>query len=773
MRMTRKAPLALLIASALMMAGCSDGDDGKDGAPGQPGDPGQPGEPGLPAGSFADTIESAAEMTITLLPENLAIAAGQPFSVAFSVTGKNAKGEDVPFLGMDKVALYVLNQQANDAGGAPKQWVNHVMANEAGYYMYCTPEGKTLSWGNEVNACTLVEDEANPGTYTGTWSHEGPAPVILASASADDLHRVFMRAYNVVNAAGVGIADKIFSSPLDYIPATGELAQSDKDTVSNAACIQCHGEQDGRIANIEAHHNYQKVENCVACHNPALSGGQDDPAIGWNADFGPMVHTIHGGHKIHTILGKELTGEAHEMFGEIGFPSELNECTVCHDGEPSWQTNVYAEACQACHIDFRNDDSLAVPHAGIDAAACSGCHTTEWMSSAHNVGDRTKATASIAAQVVNVVYSENSEAVDVDGTIEMQDKLTVTLAVQQDGSDVADGFDFGPYAKYSTLMVGSVVADGTVTKNTDVDFAGAAAAAGEVEASAIGNLNLDGQSLYLASRLSLCSKDGALIECYEGGDDTKPQYEVGYVAVTMDTAYWNLANADGSDALVSRFSQPDRITADEAKCNNCHDTLANAKHYGNLKFDQCMNCHNETWGGSYHAAVEYKSDDVDADGNPVFKTIDGLSYHTRDLFAVAHRFHTGLWDDNRGFPAIHLDSSMATQGYPDQANSCVACHKDDTALFAADGGLASGKRALGVDLNFDGVNDGYLSPVAEACRTCHAHSSPAALAHFKSNGSYVEGEPSTSADLPVESCGTCHAEGKTYGIDVMHAGGAH
>lgn len=774
MKKYNRSLMAMALISVIGLTAC-DGDDGKDGAPGDPGTPGTPGTPGLPAGSFTDTVNSAADFVLTLAPADIVVVGTEDFSLKFTVTGKNSKGEAVPFVGLDKVALYVTNQTVNTTDtGAPMLWANNALTNEFGSSMYCTPTGKaTARGGAEVDACTLVEDAENPGTYTGSWTHEGNAPVVLADGEPNSLYRVMIRSYNVVDSEGEGISDKILSTPMDFNPSTGALAVSAKDIVSSAACIKCHtqmegyGEGDVRIANIGAHHNYQKVENCITCHNPAYAGGQDDPEKGFNANFNAMIHTIHAGHH----LADELTGEALEEFGEIGFPSEINECMTCHDGASGWNDNVYAEACQGCHMDV--DFTTGENHHGIvpeSDAACSGCHGAGSLSPviAHKVGIRAMAIDSIEFKLSAVSYTEGALIAD-------PDTITLTLDVTVDGQPIEEGFDFGPYARtsatsiYDEMKTGWVDTDGTYYRSSSVHLAGVEAnAAGQLVATQIDDFNLDGKSIAITPRFSVCTDSkGMLIECLDGsGED---QADLHYVSVTMGAAYWNLANADGSGATIARQSDPLRITADEAKCNTCHTSLTIPKHYGNERFDQCVGCHNNTWGGSYHVGVEYKSDEVDADGNPIFKPIEGLTYHTRDLFAVAHRFHTGLWDDNRGFPAIHLNSDMETLGFPAVATQCSACHKDGVNLFAADGGLTSGKRAIAVD---SGATM-FISPVAEACRTCHAHSGAAALAHFKSNGAVVEGEALATSDLPVESCSTCHGEGKQYGIDIMHAGGAH
>ncbi|GGB67703.1 OmcA/MtrC family decaheme c-type cytochrome [Shewanella inventionis] len=772
MKKYNRTLLAAAFIAAFGIAGCgSDGSDGADGVDGVNGVDGVDGADGTSAALTVTTVENAYDFNLTLDPADIVVVGSDPFSIKFTVSGIGTGNKVVPFSGLERVALYVMSQSENTTDtGAPMLWTSHTLANDFGSSMYCNLTGSTTARdGSVVNACTLVEDTANPGTYTGSWTHEGNAPVVLTDGDANDLVRVIIRAYDVVDADGTSISDKILSTPLDFIPATGELAVSEKDSVSNAACIKCHSSLDGyadtdmRIANIDAHHNYQKVENCVACHNPAYAGGQDDPEKGYNANFNAMIHTIHAGHQI----ADSLTGEAKEMFGEIGFPSELNECTACHDNGTQWNDNIYAEACVSCHVDV--DLTTGDNHNGIipaSDAVCSGCHGAGSLSpmQAHNVGVRAMTTDSIVMSVSNVVYAE--DAVDVSGV--MQDQMTITFDVTVDGSPIVDGFDFADYANYDEIKTGTVDADGTYYVGTSVNLSGVVSSGGKFVVTKVANFNVAGQTIAITPRFSVCAdSDAKLVACQDAsGED---QYAVEYVAVTMDTKYWNLANADGSGANIARQSVPSMVTADEAKCSTCHTSLGIAKHYGNERFDQCMGCHNNTWGGSYHVTVEYKTDEVNDDGEPVFATIDDLTYNNRDLMTVSHRFHSGLWDDNRGFPAINLNSNMETQGYPAVATECSACHKDDMNIFAADGGLASGKRAIAV--NSAGTQ--FISPVAESCRTCHAHSDAAALAHFKANGATVEGEPDTTADLPVESCATCHAEGKTYGIDTVHSTVAH
>ncbi|RPA30989.1 OmcA/MtrC family decaheme c-type cytochrome [Shewanella frigidimarina] len=774
--------LAAAFIAALGVTGC--GSDGSDGADGAAGTPGTPGTPGASGGSVVTTVETAYDFNLTLAPTDIVVVGADPFNVKFTVTGKGSGGADVPYSGLDKVALYVMSQSANTTDtGAPMLWTNHALANDFGSSMYCTLTGTAAARGGAVvDACTLVEDEANPGTYTGTWAHDGNAPVVLASGDANDLARVFIRAYDVVMADGTSVSDKILSTPVDFIPATGELAVSAKDSVSNAACIKCHSPMEGyadtdmRIANIGAHHNYQKVENCVACHNPAYAGGQDDPEKGFNANFNAMIHTIHAGHHI----ADSLTGDAKkEGWGEIGFPSELNECTACHDNGTQWNDNIYAEACVSCHVDV--DLATGVNHRGIvpaSDAVCSGCHGSGSLSpsEAHNVGVRAMATDSIVFAVSNVTYAEDAVTVTIPETTkngvttpaydEVQDQMSVTFDVSIDGQPIADGFDFGPYANYDEIKTGTVDADGTYFVGASLNLTGAVSAGGKLVVTKVTNFNVGGKSLAITPRFSVCADEKAkLIKCVNTvGED---QYAVEYIAVTMDTAYWNLVNADGSGANIARQSVPSMVSADEAKCSTCHTSLGIAKHYGNERFDQCMGCHNNTWGGSYHGTVEYKTDAVDADGVPVFAIVEGLTYSNRDLMTVSHRFHSGLWDDNRGFPAIHLNSDMETEGYPAVATQCSACHKEDVGIFAADGGLTSGKRSIAVDA----AGTKFVSPVAESCRSCHTKAS--ALTHFENNGAYVEGSPASIANLPVESCATCHAEGKAYGVDKVHSGAAH
>ncbi|KIO36405.1 OmcA/MtrC family decaheme c-type cytochrome [Shewanella sp. cp20] len=748
--------LAMALFCAIGVSACGDGDDGKDGAPGEPGVPGTPGTPGAPAGSTVDAVATAADFKLTLQPADIVVVGADDFSIKFTATGKNSKGDDVPFTGLDKVALYVTNQVANATdSGAPMLWSNNAIANEFGSSMYCTPTGKaTARGGAEVNACTLVEDPENPGTYTGTWEHDGNAPVVAAAGDPNSMFRVMVRTYNVTDANGVSISDKLLSTPLDFIPATGEMAVSAKDSVSSAACIQCHselmgyGDDDKRIANIGAHHNYQKVENCIACHNPAYAADQNDPEKGFNPNFNAMIHTIHAGG--HLAEWGVLKGEALEEFAGVHFPAELNECKTCHDNGNQWKENVYREACVGCHVtvNFETGEGhsdFQLPQA--DDSQCMNCHIGNLSPEmVHKVGNRAIEQEQVVLDFQGVTVTDNG-----DGT----SALTVTTKVTINGAAPADGTMLDPYMpRLSTgLLIGNVDAKGTPIRGLGMPVSGVAITGGILTTTkSFDSARLTG-SIYVTAEVMICGAGGKAVMCADG-DYTQ-------VAASSPVKYYNLDDPAVA-ATEARMSDMDRVTVSEAKCNSCHGNLTHIKspRHGVTEFTQCMDCHNNRYPGSYHGAVEYDTGEKDADGNPIMAPVEGVTFANRDLMTVAHRFHTGTFGGG-----IYLDKNLETVGYPALATDCEACHKDGATFFAADGGLTSGKRSIQVTATE------FISPVAETCRTCHISAS--ALAHFESNGATVHGKPDTTADLPVESCATCHAEGKTYGVDKVHAGGGH
>ncbi|SHI10984.1 OmcA/MtrC family decaheme c-type cytochrome [Ferrimonas marina] len=761
----------VLLGLGLGLGGCSDGDDGQDGAPGPEGPPGESGWPPYP---IVQSVSQASDLVLVVDPSATVISGDQPFQIRFTAQGRSPAGAEQAFHGLSKVAVYVSHQAPAENNEAQSIWVNHAMANGAGFSMYCTPSGITTDrGGNEVQACTLVEDPEAPGTYTGTWEHEGNAPVVMDS-DPNALHRIMVRSYDVVDHNGMPIPDKLLSTVQDYIPASGDAADSVKDIVSNQACARCHGtlngfaEDDIRLAAIDAHHNYQQVENCIACHNRALAlgdadnGSGEDPK-GFNPDFAPMVHRLHAGHH----LADALVGDAKAEFSHIGYPARGTECVLCHDNGDGWQV-ASVQACESCHINFTSDDSLVLNHDGVTDDACVNCHGSGNLSpaNAHRVGDTELAKAVLTMSVA----SFERDAVSGD--------MTAVFDVMVNGAAVADGFDLTPYhagkGVLPEITITAVNANGFADYGRHKAFHldNMTAVGGQltsVLAAADAMVFADGDTVVFAPHFAVCTQGGELVA-------SDPALEVGPRqpicvdgGIQSPVAIFEYAVVGGgAEPVMLQTDTPERMSVDVAKCNSCHDDLTLVKKaYGNSELAQCSQCHNSSNAGSYHAGVNLfvtnTSGDVEMEQVP-------NQYFNRDLMTVSHRFHSGAWDLDDPHAVFILDNELT--GYPQQLNHCAACHKDDLSLFAEDGGLRSAKRQVQVEYPPFSGNLYQVSPVTEACRSCHVHNTPTALSHFSNNGAVLAEDMSTAV-AGVESCGVCHAEGKTFGIDAMHAGSAH
>jgi OmcA/MtrC family decaheme c-type cytochrome len=593
--------------------------------------------------------------------------------------------------------------------------------------------------------------------------------------ATDDLnapHRIGVRITNLTDADGNKLPDYVWSN-MTYVPATGEVGvASGKDTVANQACMNCHGENPatGGIAAPIGHRN-QNVENCVLCHTPALQPNADDAAKGYVFDLPAMIHRIHGGEHLAKLstYGFKQTAE----WAEIPYPAPLDQCTVCHsndEGKTSWKDEPTRAACVGCHsnIDFTTGAGHSEFNlAQADDSQCAACHSTGALSPmvAHKVGTRAEYKDLVK---VNFTGAEKSGAAG-------SQVVTLTADVTINGTPIAQLSDLSVLG-VDSLLVGNVDARGEVTR-WGISGLGLKKADNQVvngklvitvpvtDAQATG-------SIYVGTQATFCvNSAGKAATCDPAATDLI--YGLPYANIhgsnVPSTALGvgstiNFFNLDGGAIVKSRYVDPARITVEETKCNACHTTLDYAKGatHGTYTFDQCMDCHNNNYAGSYHPDTQILTLGKNAEGNIEVQSAaaGSATFHNRDLVTVAHRFHSGNMNSNTTEVAgVFLDNTGELHGYPAPSSDCSVCHKDGAKLFAEDGGLTSGKRSIA-------VTGGYISPVAESCRSCHT--SGAALAHFKSNGATTDDAPDSTADLPIESCSTCHAQGKSYGIDKFH-----
>ncbi len=747
--------LALMLSGMLALTACG-GDDGKDGVNGADGSNGADGQDGLNAGDVVSTVYQAGDVTFTIDPAENTLAGSGTFALKFSANAKNQAGADTPLTGLATIAIYSITAVTNTTDNGPSiYWQNN--GDAAGVHsMYCTLEGDTYtSRGETTNACKLTEDPANPGTYTGSWTHDGAALIMNADDDLNAPHRVMIRAYGISDANGVQISDKIMGS-IDYIPATGETGvTTGKDTVADAACKQCHGESEatGNIANIAAHSSYQSVENCVFCHNPSLPpAGTEGEKAYMVFDLPAMIHRIHGGAHLAELAQYGFV--QNPEWAEIGYPAPLDQCTVCHsqdEGKTTWKDEPTRAACGGCHtnIDFANGVNHLTQQ---DDSQCAVCHqegTSINPEVAHAIGER-----KALADLVHIDFTGAS--VD-SGT------LTVTADVTING---ALSSDLSVLGVTKTLM-GNVDTNGEVhrwtsrpalTAGTFTDTGKLVLTRAITAEEATGTIYVGTEATFCVAQnkqAATCSASadlayGTPMEVVHGADTYTTA-----IGVTSQTKFFSL---DNTAVTPARFATNDHITVTVAKCEACHNSLDIAKGggHGVYEFTQCMDCHNNDYPGSSHVLPFY----LDANGNQGVK--DVTPFANRDLVTVVHRYHSGNFDTVEGVHTVeNSNGQQEVVGYPGVQGDCTACHTTDAGskLFAADGGLTSGKRSIA-------VNGGYISPIAESCRSCHV--SDAALAHFKSNGATTADTPDTTPDLPIESCSTCHAEGKTYGIDKVH-----
>ena len=486
--------------------------------------------------------------------------------------------------------------------------------------------------------------------------------------------------------------------------------------VKTDACNQCHDP-------LTAHGARVDTAYCVLCHSPQST----DVNSGGTVDFKVMVHKIHRGSSLPSVVGGKPFFVNTADFSDVGFPQEIRNCTTCHQpgttNADNWKTAPSRAACGSCHdnIDWTTGKNHpAGPQANDNA--CKGCHQPDSgkefdasIVGAHVIPNDSKQLRGVKFAIAGVTDTQPGQ------------KPTVTFNIKDRDGKAVDPKDFsslslvmaGPTTDYAQTWSESLVISATVS--TRAKDAGS------------------GNYSYTFTNTIPADAKGSFAVALQG-----------YINTTLKKADGSpLMAADGKTPLVVRdagynpvfyFGVTDakavarRAVVERADCNKCHHDIGNPSglsiHGGSrMNTDFCVFCHNAN-------ATDEAMRPADK-GAPVSIEFDYL----------IHSIHKGS-ERTSPFVVYGFGNSVndfSDIGYPGNLADCAKCHVTGANLLPL-------KKVLPQTVTQKGAVVSVTQPVTAVCSGCH-DSSPA-KGHFSLM---------TTSDK-TETCAVCHGEGREFAV---------
>ena len=718
-----------LLASLLLSVVACEGPAGPPGATGATGDAGPVGPPG-PAGE-AGPIGIGPWLTAP----NIDIAVtgvtfGGTFethaTIAFTLTDGNGVAVDRSGLLTDgTVAVsFVMSQLAVEADGTPGQYTAYT-ANQV------TGSAGTVATQPyaEASGVFTVVDVAH-----GKYTYALAAPLV-------GIDRTLTQTVGALAVRTVNGSEVIARNTFSLRPDGG--ATIARQVVTDATCDSCHGA-------LNAHGGrWVAPEQCVLCHQPQNS----DPSSGNTLDFKVMVHKIHSGSSLPSVVAGtpyQIIGYMNSVndFSTVVFPQNIMRCTACHAGAQGdrWETAPAKAACTSCHdtTSFTSPVPAGmVLHSGgtqPDNAPCAVCHPA--TGSIAGIADfhLTGLLSPTAMQVVLTIQGISNTA---PGQIPV---LTFAATVNGAPADLIAS----PFTAITVTVAGPT---------TDISTEWGAKVQGS---GAVGTL------------AAVSGTPGSYTYTFPASAEipltATGSYEValeGYVQPTSASPRFSTLNPVFVFAVTDAVPQPRRTLVSLANCDSCHYVLG--AHGGNRNnTEYCVFCHNTTG--------------TDSAGVPRFEGTSNVLAETLDFRHMLHKIHAGTSLTEPfvigGFPLPTVanpkgtPNNFAADRYPRPLTDCQACHTSknwtlpltaSTAYLPSTSQLMSCSEPLGSNpTNYCDSPDWTVTtttltpPQTSACTSCH--DAPYTLAHAQLN---------TTLD-GVETCATCHGAGMVEDVTLFH-----
>ena len=523
------------------------------------------------------------------------------------------------------------------------------------------------------------------------------------------------------------IPNNFASTIYNFVPAGSKVAKV-RDVVKTASCNACHDQ-------LSAHDGPRRgVELCVLCHTPQST----DPVTGNTLDFKVMLHKLHAGSSLPSVVAGGTYIVHDGDFSTVRFPADVRRCETCHDQKSgatqaaNYLTKPTAATCGSCH----DDVNLATGknHAGglqLDDNQCANCHIPQGeidfdasIKGGHVIP--TESSLLTGLQVAIAKVANNSAGQKPVVTFSIKDSKGSPLTLRQ-------------LAALSFVMAGPTADYGYTSFGADVTTPGYVSES----ALAAGACGADGTCTYNFNHAVPAGAKGT----YAIGVESRRSETVLPGTTSEQTIVYGAKNQVTYFSVDGSAVAPRRKIVDIANCNKCHVSLSL---HGTLRnqTEYCVLCHNPS------------NTDIARRPGSVVLADRALPPQGVNFNFLVHRIHTGenlaaLGSSYTvvGFGGSHNDFSevrfppMSPTGAAGDTRNCSVCH------------VAGSEQKLPLDKNPMVDPQGPTSPngaIAGSCSGCHADRAPAA--HFLSNSGPLG-----------ESCTVCHAGTAQFTIPKVHA----
>lgn len=745
----------MVLALGMLLAGC--GGTGSTGATGATGPTG-------PTGPSGSSGVAATSLTITINDVKIA----QPSTVDFTITNQADDG----YPGVPVSALEVMIAKlVPGTNGNPDEWQNYinVLAKPNGLGSGTTPaiQATTDSGGS------LVDHGDGTYTYTFGTNIESVTEPLAVSYDPSLVHRV---AIDIRSSTLPSANNGIYT----WIPATGATTGFDADDiVDSTTCDECHD-------HLSAHGGpRQNVQECVLCHNQ----GSTDPSSGNTLDFMVMIHKIHDGDNLPSVLaGTDYIiwgyGSSKNDYSKVKFPQNIENCTKCHaPNDPNapdagdYASDPSMQACGACHDNVDFAQGVAGGHPGgvvTDNSQCTVCHADNRIASSVEESHAVPTLVDAQKYQYNILSVANTAPGDYPVI-----KFSVT---NPENNNSAYNLTTDPTWTSGSLNI-DLAWSNTDFTNTDATGAQIGNPTSQVASFSALTAKANGDGTYtITSPVQIpTNATGSGTVAFEGHPDTDSTTPGTYnVAVPV-------TSATQAFSITDPIPEPRRADVVLANCEKCHGQNDGLAEHGDNRTDNlvlCETCHNPN-----ETDLAERPADPDMTPNGVnTAAVDGLEQQTVDFKYMIHAIHGAAFratndpSDPYLIYAYHNNpTDYSGVLYPGILADCTQCHTSTGFTLPLPNGVlgttidshatvktavASGTNSFYGDVT-DTVAYDRITPTAATCYACHDDA--LSKAHMQQNGaSFYITQSLINNGSTVETCALCHGPGKVEDVSVVH-----